>query len=92
MAQQSLVDRGLLITEAPQSLSDTLRSVRFLWTCDQPEAETSTTQHTTLTRHRYPCATGDIRTRNPSSERQQTHAFCIRDCLLLRHVPIFRST
>jgi hypothetical protein len=67
MAQKSLVSHGLLITEASRSLSGTPHSVRFLWTSDQHDAETSTTQHTTLTRNRYPCATGDIRNRNPST-------------------------
>jgi hypothetical protein len=40
-------------------------SVGLLWTSDQPDAETSTWQRTTLTadRHRAP---GGIRTRNPS--------------------------
>jgi hypothetical protein len=67
MAQNSLGGQGLLITEVPRSHSDTPHSVRFLWTSDQPDAETSITQHTTLTRKRYPCATGDIRNRNPST-------------------------
>ena len=67
MTQQSLVGQGLLITEASRSLSGTPHSVRFLWTNDQPDAETSITQHTTLTRNRYPCTTGDIRTHNPST-------------------------
>ena len=30
--------------------TDTPQSVGLLWTCDQPDAETSTWQHTTLTR------------------------------------------
>ena len=38
-ALQSLVDQDLLITH----------SVGLLWTSDQPDAETSTSQHTTLT-------------------------------------------
>jgi hypothetical protein len=40
-------------------------SVGLLWTRDQPDAETSTWQHTTLPRDRIH-ATGRIRTRNPS--------------------------
>jgi hypothetical protein len=31
------------------------QSVGLLWTSDQPVTETSTWQHTTLTRNRYPC-------------------------------------
>jgi hypothetical protein len=34
---------------------DTPHSVGLLWTRDQPIAETSTWQHTTLTRDRHPC-------------------------------------
>ena len=40
--QQPLVDNGLLIIETSQSHSDTPHSVGLLWTCDQPDAETST--------------------------------------------------
>ena len=48
--------QGLLIIEASRSHSDTPHSVGFLWTSDQPVADTSTWQHTTLTRERYPCS------------------------------------
>jgi len=34
--------------------SDTPHSVGLLWTSDQPDAETSTRQHTTLTTDRHP--------------------------------------
>ena len=44
---------------------DTSHSVELLWTSDQPDAETSTWQHTTLKRDRIH-APGRIRTRNPS--------------------------
>ena len=44
---------------------DTPQSVGLLWTSDQPVAETSTPQHTTLTTDTH--AAGGIRTRNPSS-------------------------
>jgi hypothetical protein len=52
--------RGFTIT-----LLDTPQSVGLLWTRDQLVAETSTWQHTTLTRDRHPCP-GGIRTHNPS--------------------------
>jgi hypothetical protein len=39
---------------------DTSYSVRLLWTSDQPDAGTSTWQHTTLTRDRHPCARRDL--------------------------------
>jgi hypothetical protein len=66
MVQQSLVGQGLLIIEASRSHSDTSHSVGLLWTSDQPNAETSTWQNTTLTRYRHPCHR--IRTRNPSKQ------------------------
>ena len=40
-------------------------SVWLLWTSDQPVAETSTWQHTTLTRDKNRCL-GEIRSHNPS--------------------------
>ena len=46
---------SLLIIEASQSHSETPHSVGLLCTSDQPDAETSTWQHTTLTRDRHPC-------------------------------------
>jgi hypothetical protein len=46
---QPPVGQGLLIIEASRSHSDTPQSVGLLWTSDQPDAETSTWQHTTLT-------------------------------------------
>jgi len=49
MAQQPLVAQGPLIVEVPQSHSNKPHSVGLLWTSDQPDAETSTWQHTTLT-------------------------------------------
>ena len=51
----ALMGKGLLIIEDSWSHSDTPHSVRLLWTGDQPDAETSTWQHTTLTRDRHPC-------------------------------------
>jgi len=49
------VCQGLLIFEVSQSHSDTPHSVGLLWTSDQSDAETSTRQHTTLTRDKHPC-------------------------------------
>jgi len=46
---QLLVDQGLLIIEASQSHSDTPHLIGILWTSDQPDAETSLSQQTTLT-------------------------------------------
>ena len=66
MTQQPPVGQGLLIFEALRSHSDTPHSVGFLWTSDQPDAETSTWQHTTLTRDRHPRL---LRDANPQSQQ-----------------------
>jgi len=54
MAQQPLLGQNLLIIEASESHSDTAHSLGFLWTSDQPDAETSTWRHTALTTDRPP--------------------------------------
>ena len=56
--------QGLPIIEASRAISDTLHSVGLLWTRDQPDTETSTWQHTTLTTDKH--APDGFRTRNPS--------------------------
>jgi len=53
------VGQGLLIIEDSQSHSDIPHSVVLLWKSDQPHAETSTWQHTTLTRDKHPCPRQD---------------------------------
>jgi hypothetical protein len=58
------VGQGLII-ENSRSHTDPPHSVGLLWTSDQPDEETATWQHTTLTGNRNPCP-GGIRTRNPS--------------------------
>jgi hypothetical protein len=63
MVQQPLARHGLTIG-ASRSHSDTPHSVGLLWASHQPYAETSTWQHTTLSRDRHP-RPGRIRTRNP---------------------------
>ena len=52
--------RGLLITEASWSHSDTPHLVGLLWTSDQPDTETSTWQHTSLTEDKHPCPRWDL--------------------------------
>ena len=66
MAPRPLVCQSLLIIEASRSHSDTLRFVGLLWKGDQPEAETSTWQHTSLTPDRHPCRGQDS---NPQSQQ-----------------------
>jgi hypothetical protein len=51
-AKQPLVDQGLLIIKASRSHTDKPHSV--------PVAETSTWQHTTLTRDQHPCPRQDL--------------------------------
>jgi hypothetical protein len=67
LAQQPLVGQGLLIIEASRSYSDTPHSVGLLWTSDQSDADTSTCQHTTLTRDRHP---SHLRDSNPQSQQE----------------------
>jgi hypothetical protein len=64
MAQKPLVSQGLLIVEASWWHSDTPHLVGLLWTGDQPVAQTSTRQHTILTRDWHPCSQRDS---NPQS-------------------------
>ena len=57
------------------SHSNTRHSVGLLWTGDQPVAETSTWQHTSLTRDRYSCPPPvGFEPTIPARERRQTHA------------------
>jgi hypothetical protein len=49
--------------ETSRSPSDTPHSVGPLWTSDHPVAETSTGQHTTLTKDKHPFSRRGIRTR-----------------------------
>jgi hypothetical protein len=66
MSQQPLMGQGLLIIEASQSFSDSPHMSDLLWKRDQPDAVTSTRQHTTLTTDRHPCHRWDS---NPQSQQ-----------------------
>jgi hypothetical protein len=59
MAQKPLVCQDLLIMEASQSHSDTPHLVELLWKGDQPDTETSTLKHTTLTTEGHLCRRRD---------------------------------
>jgi len=63
MVQQPLMGQGVLISKASRSHSDIQHSAEILWVSDQPDAETSTSQHTTLTTDIH--APSGIRTHNP---------------------------
>jgi len=80
MAQQPLVDQGLLIVEVARSYSDTPHTIGPLWTSHQPVVETCTAvldniQHSQETNIRAP---GRIRSRNPS--KGTAAASCVRQC------------
>jgi len=59
--------QDVLIVSASRSHSDTTHSVGLLWKSDQPVAETSTWQHTTITRDKHPCPGRDS---NPQSQQK----------------------
>jgi hypothetical protein len=64
MVRQLLVGPGLPIVEASRLYSDKPQLARVHWTSGQPDAQTSTWLHTTLTTDIH--APGGIRIRNPS--------------------------
>jgi len=65
MGLQPAASHSTLIIEASRSDSGTQHSVGILRTSDQPVAEISTLQHTTVKKDKHPCP-GGIRTPNPS--------------------------
>ena len=77
MARQPLV--GLLNIEASHSHSDTPHSLALLWTSDRPDVETSTCQHTTLTRDLHPCPRRDS---NPQFQQASGHVYKYNSILL----------
>jgi hypothetical protein len=74
MAQQSLLGQGFLFIEVSRSQSDTPHSVDLPCTSDRPVAETSTWQHTTLTRRQISIPSTVFEPANPARERPQTRA------------------
>jgi hypothetical protein len=72
MGQQPLVSQDF-ISEASQSHSDTSLSVGLPWTSDQPDAETSTWQHSTHKRQKSMPSAG-FELIIPASERPQADA------------------
>jgi hypothetical protein len=72
MAQQPLVGQTLLIIESSRSHTNTLQSVGLLWTSDQPDVQTSTSQHSQETDIHAP---EGFELAISASELPQTHAF-----------------
>ena len=73
--QQPKVGQDLLIIVDSWSHSDTSHSVGLLWTSDQLNAETTTWEHTTLTRDRQTSMPPAVFEPTVSAgERSQTHA------------------
>ena len=68
--ERALVGQDVPTIKASLSHSGTPHSVGFLWTSDQPDAETSTWHHTTFTTERYPCLRQDS---NPQSQKESGH-------------------
>jgi len=60
--QQLQAGQDLLINQTSRSHTLSPHSEGLLWMSDQPDAKTSTWQHTTLIRDRYPCCRRDSKT------------------------------
>jgi len=63
---KTLAGRGLIFIEVSRSHSGTPHTVGLLWTSDQPDAQISICQHTTITTDRPPCPRRDS---NPQSQQ-----------------------
>jgi hypothetical protein len=74
VAQQSKSVLGRLLLEVSRSHSDTPHSGGLLWTSDQPDAETSNRQHTTLKRDKHPRSPVRFESTIPASPRPKAHA------------------
>jgi hypothetical protein len=68
-----IAGHGLPSLGFTNTLMNTPRSVGLLWTSDQPDAETYTRQHNTLTTDSHPSPSAGFEPANPASERLQTH-------------------
>ena len=79
------VGQGLLIVEDSRSHSDTPHSLGLLWTSDQPDAETSTWQQTTLTTDRHPCPRRDSNSQSQQASGLRPSGPCSRYLIPFRH-------
>jgi hypothetical protein len=75
-AQQLLVGQALLIIESSRTRSNTLHSVGLLWTSDQPDVQTATSQHSKQTDIQAPAR---FELAIPASELPQTHGLVCAD-------------
>jgi hypothetical protein len=96
MAQQPLVGQGLFIIEVLRSHSGIWHSVGLLWTSDQPDEETSTWQHTTLTTDRHPCPRQDSNPQSQQVNSRRPTPWTARplgsaDIVYAWHLPRFRA-
>jgi hypothetical protein len=69
-AQQPIAGQGLFTKASWSHLETQTHSIGFLWTSDQPVAETYIWQQTTLTTDKHPCSRRDS---NPQSLRRRDH-------------------
>jgi hypothetical protein len=74
MAQQPIVDQGLLVIEGSRSHSDPPRLVGFLCTSDQPERRDFYVYNTQNSQETDIRTLAGLEPAIPASERPQTHA------------------
>jgi len=94
MAQHSRVGQRLLIIDAWLSHSlDTPHTMGIFWTRDQSDAETSTWQHTTLTRDRQPCLVRDSTPKSQQASGRRPTPYFARPLgsILFLLVPVITS-
>jgi hypothetical protein len=75
MAQQPTMGQGLIIVEASRSHSDPRHTVGLFWTSDQPDAQTSTSQHNSTHMQHASTPLSGIRTRHPSMKATADPSF-----------------
>jgi hypothetical protein len=73
------VGQGLLIVEVLWWYSDAAQSVGLFWTSDQPNAETSTWQHTTFATDKFTCFPPPLRVRNRNPKKRAAADPCALD-------------
>ena len=87
-AQHLLVGQGSLIFSTSRPHSNTAHSVGLLWTSDQPDAETSTWRHTTLTTDTQQCQTHNPSKRETAVPRLRPRGHLDRFPIALQNIII----